>query len=58
MSEEKDYMTLKCGMPESWDIQNPETWSIMKRYFDFSNSMSAMPQHDTDERKGIAVSSY
>ena len=50
---EKDYVTLKWGTLKSWNIQNPETWSIMEKYFELGQSMSAMMQRDTDEQKEL-----
>jgi hypothetical protein len=53
MSEEKDYVTLKWGTLKSWNIQNPETWAIMEKYFELGTSMSAMAQRDSDEQQEL-----
>jgi len=52
-SEEKDYVTLKWGTLKSWNIQNPETWAIMEKYFELGTSMSAMAQRDSDEQQEL-----
>jgi hypothetical protein len=52
-SEEKDYVTLKWGTLKSWNIQNPETWAIMEKYFELGTSMSAMAQRDTEEQQEL-----
>jgi len=52
-NEEKDYVTLKWGTLKSWNIQNPETWAIMEKYFELGTHMSAMAQRDPDEQEEL-----
>jgi len=52
-NEEKDYVTLKWGTLKSYNIQNPNTWAIMEKYFEDGTSMSAMAQRDSDHQKEL-----
>lgn len=53
MSEEREHLTLKWGVPKSWSLKLPETQSLFRKYADLGWSAGAAQQPNTDAHRVV-----
>ncbi|MBL4753610.1 MAG: hypothetical protein JKY52_08480 [Flavobacteriales bacterium] len=55
MNNTGEYLILKWGTLEGWDIKDGTTLGLMKAYFSLGASTSAMTQQDTADQKVVLL---
>jgi hypothetical protein len=48
---EREHLTLKWGVPKSWNLLHDTTCALLQKYVDLGWSMSAMSQPNTDAHR-------
>ena len=46
-------LTLKWGSLKAWEIHNPETFELLKKWHELGACVSAIAQRDTPEQKEL-----
>ena len=52
-SETVEYITLKWGTLESWNLTSEAGRDLLAKYYALGYAPSAMEQYDTDEQKAL-----
>jgi len=50
-ADDREYLTLKWGVPKSWHMKRPETQALLQKYASFGWSSSGMAQPNTADHK-------
>ena len=53
---EEEYISLKWGSLKAWDLHSDKCMELLKLYFNYGVSASAMLHHDSLEQKEILCS--